>query len=74
MTCPVLAGCARLGSAIHRARRSKAASRYRPIAIDPEGLTVRDHCFTVNNSGYDAHGREGRALRERGGWLALAFV
>jgi hypothetical protein len=29
----------------------KAASRHRPIAIDPEGLTVRVHCFSVNNPG-----------------------
>jgi hypothetical protein len=27
----------------------KAPSRHRPIAIDPEGLTVRDHCFTVDS-------------------------
>jgi len=29
----------------------KTASRYRPIAIVPEGFTVRYHCFTVNNPG-----------------------
>jgi len=48
MICPVLGqSCAHLGSAIRRARLSKAASRYSPIAIDPERLTVRDRCLTV---------------------------
>jgi hypothetical protein len=45
MTCPVLGQlCASRHSHPPRARLSKAASSYRPIAIDPEGLTVRDHC------------------------------
>jgi hypothetical protein len=39
MICPVLGqSCAHLGSAIRRARLSKAASRYSPIAIDRNGL------------------------------------
>jgi hypothetical protein len=50
MTCPVLGQlCASRHSHPPRARLSKAASRYRPTAIHPEGLTVRDHCFTVDN-------------------------
>jgi hypothetical protein len=50
MTCPVLGQlCASRHSHPPRARLSKAASSYRPIALHPEGLTVRDHCFTVDN-------------------------
>ena len=52
MTCPVLGQlCASRHSHPPRVRLSKAASSYRPIAIHPEGLTVRDHCFTVDNWG-----------------------
>ena len=32
-------------------RYSKAASSHRPMAIDPEWLTVRDRCGSVNTQG-----------------------
>jgi hypothetical protein len=49
MAWPVLGPlCASWLSRSPRAAGSKAASRHRPIAIDPEGLAVRDHAFGVN--------------------------
>jgi hypothetical protein len=51
MTCPARGRpCASRLSHPPRTGGLKATSRQRRIAIDPEGLTVRDHCFTVNHA------------------------
>jgi hypothetical protein len=50
VTCGVLGcRCAFLTALVSLNGSLKAASRYKPIAIAPEGLIVRYHCFSVNN-------------------------
>jgi hypothetical protein len=49
MTWPVFLGRLRVwAQPFATCRRLKTALRHRPIAIDPEELTVRDHGFGVN--------------------------
>jgi hypothetical protein len=51
MTCLLLASRMRFAPSLALNGTLKIPSRYWPIAIDPEGLTVRDYYFVVNNAG-----------------------
>jgi hypothetical protein len=51
MICLLLARRMRSASSLALNGSLKITSRYWPIAIDPEGFTVRDHYFAVNNAG-----------------------